>query len=47
MTLTADLISRIIVSISHLLFEVEIWMHFGVMKCHIPFWGHCDHDLDL
>ena len=22
------------------------WMHLGMAKCHVPFSGHCDLDLD-
>ena len=24
-----------------------VWMHLGIVECHVPFLGHCDLDLDL
>ena len=22
-----------------------VWVHLGMTKCRVPFWGHCDLDL--
>ena len=44
-TLTSDLISRIIVYEAYLLHYLRLWMHFRMSKCRVPFWGHCDLDL--
>ena len=51
MTLTSDLVLRIIVSRAYLLyslseeFQFGVWMHLGIEECHVPFLGHCDLDL--
>ena len=49
MTLTSDLILRIIVSRAYLLYSLRnskfgVWMHLGIAECHVPFLGHCDLD---
>ena len=50
-TLTSDLVLRIIVSRAYLLyslseeFQIGVWMHLGIAECHVPFLGHCDLDL--
>ena len=51
-TLTSDLVLRIIVSRAYLIFfEVGIqnlvYMHLWTEGCHGPFLGHCDLDLVL
>ena len=51
MTLTSDLVLRIIVSRAYLLysmseeFKFDVRMHLGIAECHVPFLGHCDLDL--
>ena len=51
MTLTSDLVLRIIVSGAYLLyslseeFQIYVWIHLGIAECHVPFLGHCDLDL--
>ena len=50
-TLTSDLVLRIIVTSAYLFlfFEVGflfgVLMHLGIAECRIPFLGHCDLDL--
>ena len=52
-TVTFDLISRIIVSGAYLLYyfklesQIGVWMHLGIVECRIPWSGHCELDLDL
>ena len=51
MTLTSDLVLRIIASRAFLLYFLSedskfgVWMHLGIAECHVPFLGHCDLDL--
>ena len=51
MTLTSDLVLRILVSRPYLLYslseEFQIWCVdiLGIAECHVPFLGHCDLDL--
>ena len=51
MTLTSDLVLRIIVSRAYLLYslseEFQIWSVDASWdrECHVPFLGHCDLDL--
>ena len=53
-TLTSDLVFRIIVSGAYLLCYLRmesqiwcVWMHLGMKKCRVPKLGHCDLELDL
>ena len=53
LTLTSDLVFRIIMSGAYLLYyrgrnlKFGVWMHLGMTKCRIPLLGHCDLELDL
>ena len=52
-SLTSDLVLRINVFAAYLLysfrqeFQIGVYMHLGMGKCHLPFSGHCDLDLVL
>ena len=53
-TLTSDLISRIIMSEAYLLYLVRyknpkfvVWVTLEMVMCHVLVWGHFDLGLDL
>ena len=51
MTLTSDLVLRMIVSRAYLLyslsqeFQFGVWMHLRIAEFHVPFLCHCGLDL--
>ena len=51
LTLTSDLVSRIIMSGAYLLYYLRrnpkfgVWMHLGMTEFRVPFSGHCNLDL--
>ena len=53
LTLISDLVFRIILSRTHLLYKLRcdpkfgVWMHLGMVEGCVPFTGHCDLKLDL
>ena len=53
LTLTSDLVFRIIMPGAYLLnylrwnLKFGVWMHLGMTKCRIPLLGHCDLEQDL
>ena len=44
-TLTSDLVLRILVFGASLIFFEVVYMHLGMVESHILFSGHCDLDL--